>query len=590
MKRMGRFTEFSNKIIGKLNKLTLLQISVIISVVGVVVFFTGLFNGFIGDDFSQIVSNVPVHSLKNIKLFFDGGTSYNGGGLVPLSGQSFRPLMPVFYSIIYTISGLHTFGYHFAQLLIGIASSVLLYRVFKYTFKPSLSLLLALIFFIHPIDSQVLFAMATLGDALFFFFGILAIWLLLRYKSMRILPLVALSLLFSMLSKETAVVCIIMAALYLFWFSRERLLAFLGIMVFPIALYLALRIHAIGINPSSNIAPIDFHSLSGRLMNVPSIISFYIEKFIFPWKLASGYYWVHSSFSFTNFLLPLFIDILVIGLAVYIGILLRKRATKAVFMSYVFFGVWAGIGILPALQIIPLDVTVSETWFYFPMVGVLGMIGIATTALMPKPRSDIVLAICTGLLVVLGIRTSLRGLDWKNQYVLAYSDIKGSSQDYNAYNTIARGLITSGNYSSAKKYVLKSINILPSYTNYDSLGVIDMHLGDYFNAETAFDNGLKYGNAVEIHENLCTLALVFGTRTMNNSIFINSLNQFPKDSLMWEYLALYLQMNNDNSGAQTAIGKAAMYGQISPTLYQNIINNRAFTLTISNFGINLNIP
>jgi hypothetical protein len=59
---------------------------------------------------------------------------------------------------------------------------------------------------------------------------------------------------------------------------------------------------------------------------------------------------------------------------------------------------------------------------------------------------------------------------------------------------------------------------------------------------------------------------------------------------MWEYLALYLQMNNDNSGAQTAIGKAAMYGQISPTLYQNIINNRAFTLTISNFGINLNIP
>ncbi len=590
MKRLGRLAELSNRVITRLNKLTPLQASTLITVIGLAVFSTGLFNQFIGDDFSQIVNNIPVHSLKNIPQFFSGGTFYNGAGSAPLVGSNFRPLMTVSFSLIYSVFGLHTFGYHFIQLIFVLGSTILLYFVFKYIFKPAQALFLALVFLVHPLNSQNVFAIANLQDVLYFFFGILAMWLLMRYKSLRILPLVALCLFLSLLSKETAVVFIIMAIIYLFWFSRRRLLTFLWLMILPIGLYLALRIHAVGIKDATNIAPIDFYSLGGRLMNIPSILLFFIEKFLFPWKLASAYYWVHSSFSLTNFLLPVIIDLLVISLATYVGTLIHRRMSKSLFITYMFFGLWTAFGLLPTLQIIPLDMTVSEAWFYFPMVGMLGMIGIAAKGVLPKLRRDVLLTICLTILLVLGVRTSLRGLDWRNQYVLAYSDIKVSSQDYNAYDTISRGLTASGNYRLAKKYALISTKLQPSYTNYNSLGLIDMHLGDYSEAEQAFNHGLKYGDAVQIHENLCALAIVYGTRSSDNAIFIASINQFPKDSQMWEYLAFYFQMNGDNSGAKTAITKAAEYGQIPQALYENIMNNKPFTLNINNFGLKLNIP
>jgi hypothetical protein len=67
---------------------------------GIVVFWSGLTSPFLGDDFDQIVDNIPVHSLANIRLFFEGGTFYNGHGLAPLSGAYYRPLMTAVFSLL----------------------------------------------------------------------------------------------------------------------------------------------------------------------------------------------------------------------------------------------------------------------------------------------------------------------------------------------------------------------------------------------------------------------------------------------------------------------------------------------------------
>jgi len=53
-------------------------------------------------------------------------------------------------------------------------------------------------------------------EELFFLFGILAIWSLLRFDSVKSLIFAALCLFLSLLSKETAVVFIVVALLYLF--------------------------------------------------------------------------------------------------------------------------------------------------------------------------------------------------------------------------------------------------------------------------------------------------------------------------------------------------------------------------------------
>jgi 4-amino-4-deoxy-L-arabinose transferase-like glycosyltransferase len=291
--------------LAKINKLKNWQVALIIVILGFAIFSTGLTSPFHGDDIFQIVTALPVHSITNIRLFFEGGTIYTGHGLAPLSGTYFRPLMTTIYSLIYSLFGARPVAFHIVQLALYVGSASLLYLIFKYSFKTVMALILAIIFLIHPLNSQVVYAIQYMQDALFFFFGILAIWLLLRFKSIRSLWLVALCLFLSLLSKETAVVFIIMALLYLFWFNRDRFYKFIYIMVVPVAAYLALRINAVGTTVYSNVAPIDHLNLLDRLLTMPSIVLFYITKFVFPWKLATAYYWTYSSFSVRHVLLPL---------------------------------------------------------------------------------------------------------------------------------------------------------------------------------------------------------------------------------------------------------------------------------------------
>jgi hypothetical protein len=573
--------------LAKLNKITAWQGSLIIAITGFSVFFTGLTSPFRDDDFTQIVNNVPVHSISHIRLFFEGGTFYIGKGLAPLNGVYYRPLMTTIDSLLYTIFGPHTLAFHLLQLLLYVSSAIILYFVFKYSFKPTLALILALIFLVHPLNSQVVYAIPSMGDALCFFFGILALWILLRFKSVRSLFPVAACLFLAMLSKEEAVVFIFMSLIYLFWFNRERLYAFIGIMVIPICLYLALRINAVGLNAHESVAPIDNLNLLGRLFTAPSIVLLYITKFIFPWKLATAYYWVHPNFSVRHVLFPLVIDLAVVGGFVYMGALLHKRFSKAQYYTYLFLAIWAALGLLIYLQIIPLDMTVFETWFYFAMAGVLGMIGIILEAFRISPKWILIIGII--VISILGFRTAARGLDWRNPTSLSYKDIAASPDDFVAYNDLAASLSNQGQYTLAKTYLLRSINIYPTYFSYYNLGVISSNLGDYPEAITAYNDALKYGNDAIIYENLGELSLLYGNPSSDGQLFTNALGRYPQDALLWKYLAILEDKYNSNAKAKIYITKAASYGPVPQALYNKIMNNQPFTLNLPNLGKNVQV-
>jgi hypothetical protein len=419
-------------VLSNLNELKAWHAATIISIIGIIVYFSNLRNPFQGDDYGQIVDNVPVHSIKHIGLFFQGGTFYNGQGLAHLGGQYYRPLMMTMFSLLYSLFGAHSFYFHLLQLAVSVGSSVLLYLFFRYSFSSSVSLILAIIFLIHPIDSQTVIAIPSLQDALFFFFGILALWLLIRFQSIKSLPAVCISLFLCLLSKESAVLFILISVIYLLWWSRERLVPFLSMLFVPVLAWIFLRIHAVGIDPSSINAPIDRIGLKGRLLTDPSILLMYLTKFVLPIKLASSYYWIHTSFSIRYVLMPLLVDILVVGAIIYVGLTIKKRSSKANTYTFAFFAIWTALGLLLNLQIVPLDFTASDPWFYFPMAGLLGMIGVCITVFKFKIRFDEkYIFIGTSILIILlGTLTILRTLDWTSQYKLATKDIAASSSEY----------------------------------------------------------------------------------------------------------------------------------------------------------------
>jgi hypothetical protein len=556
-------TNLMGRVFFKLDQLRTLHVIAILFVTGIIVYGIGLKNRFLGDDALQIVNNPPVHSIVHIKLFFEGGTFYVGNGLHPLGGVYFRPLMTTVYSIIYTIFGAHPFYFHLIQLLLFIGSSAFVYLIFRFSFKPSLALLLALIFLVHPINSQAVFEISTMQDTLFFFFGILGMYILFQYKSIESLIGAACCLFLSLLAKETAVVFVFMGAMYLYWYNRKRLGAYCGITLLPIIVWLILKIHAVGLlgsNPHN--APIDELSLTGRLMTSPSILLFYITKFIFPWKLASVYYWVHPTFSIKYVLFPLIIDLVVIGFAVYGAYLLYQKSSKAMYYTYVFFGIWAATGTLTTLQILPLDATASTTWFYFSMVGVLGMLGIVLKTFEIDQAN--LLWIMLAIILLLGIRTVVRGPNYASNDTLAFNDIKSTNSDYVAYGLVSQYYFYDHkDLPEALKYGNKSIAIFPSGSTYNTLCTVYFSLNQREQAERSCIRALRYPQTRTglLYSSTALLMLLNGNSQSKQLQFILAgLKEYPRNANLWLYLAVIQYQDGNVISATSSIGNAANYG------------------------------
>lgn len=562
----------------KINNLEPWQVTCVIFVLGFIVFFSGLNGGFQGDDAFQIVSNTPVHSFSNVGHFFQSGTFYNG---YQLTGDYYRPMMSTLFSIIYTLFGPHPIAFHIVQLVLYLSGAFVLYLIFRHFFKQLLALALVLIFVVHPLNSQDVYAVPSMQDALFFLFGTLSMWTLITYKSTRSMILAATFLFLALLSKEAALVFVALALLYLFIFDRNRLYKFIKIMALPFIIYFALKANAVGlVGRHPNGGPIDNYGFFERIYTIPSLITFYASKFVFPRQLANNYYWVYSSFSVRHVLLPLLADSAIIGMFIYLGFRVRQRLSNDSLKTYLFFMTWAVLSLGIYLQFIPLDMTACEGWFYFSMAGLLGALGVIvqTFNLKLSPNSMALLVVL--LVGVLGVQTAVRGTNYHNQYTLAVHDVKVSKEDYFAMNNLSQTLIDQKRYQEAIIYAKQSINIYPVTNNFNNLGVALEQMGNYSAAQTAYEQALKYGEMDIIYENLSLILMMYSTPTSTEQFFQKAINAYPHDFKLLVYYSLFQGAQGHTDIAKTYISTATKYGNVPALIYDNIISDRPFSILL----------
>ncbi len=555
----------------KLDSFSNFQVACILAIIGFAIFFTGLNNPFQGDDQYQIVDNIAVHNIANLPDFFTHSTFFNGQSLI---GAYYRPLMTTTFSLLYTLFGANPLPYHVVQATLCIAGAFLVYMVFRHLFKKGyVALPLALLFLVHPLNSQVAFAIPTMQDALFFFFGMFSLWLLITKKPWW---KIALCLLLALFSKESGILFAVIAAFYLWWFDRPRLKPYLLAVILCLTFYLLFMTNAVGLLKPQHMSPIDEASPAVRLMTAPSILLFYLAQFVFPLHLATGHYWLQTSFSIWGVLLPLVVDIALIGLAVFAGTRLAKKYRT----PYWFFAAWTGLGVLPYLQIVRLDMTACETWFRLAMVGLLGMVGVLLLAWSKRIKPEWLVITAAVIIAVLGIQTAWRGTDYSSQYNLAVHDAAVSPQNYSALNNIAQYMIQHQRYKEAVVYAQKSINMYPLLTNYQNLGVARQQLGDYPGAIDAYTEGLRHGDQASVRENLALVYAVHGNIAQTRQFFDESLSGYPNDFRLWLYKAVFEGSRGSTEEAKVAIQKAAQFGQLPKPLYDAIMSEQPFPLPL----------
>lgn len=570
----------------RIHALTQIQSIIIIAAIGIAVFCSGLFTPFMGDDLPQIVDNPVVHSITNLPRFFNEGTFYLGQGSDKLSSAFYRPVMTTTFSLLYSVFGTQPVAFHVFQLLLHILCAIVLLLILRYFLQPALSLGLSVLFLVHPINGGSVFGIPSMQEPLFLLFGLLAFWVILRFpkRSVWQVLLVATLLLLSLLSKEAGITFIFVILLCVFLTDRKYFWTLLGASAAVLGVYFAMKVHAVGLASNPHNAPITELGLWARLAHVPALGMFYLAKYVFPLHLAQAYYWVHPHVTLAHFWLPLLVDLVALAVMGFGGLCIYKRSERRYLALYAFFGAWLLSGLALVMQIIPLDMTASETWFYFPSIGLIGMIGVAVEALLPRKWHSIALVAFAGILAVFGIRTFMRGFDWASPTKLSYRNIAVTKEDYISYNLIANDLMRSGKSAEATTFARQSIAIYPTFTNYNTLGTALITQKDYPAAQAAYLNALKYGSDVPIaYENL---ALLFAARADSDhdkgkQFFSDAIVKFPNDPTIWFCLAVFANNHGYGSAAQSALQRAQQLGSVEQPAIDAINKGQPYIVSLT---------
>lgn len=534
-----------------------LHAKTILAIIGLVVFVRTFFNGFVMDDQGLILQNFNVQSLSNLFNFFRGSIFDYGGSL---GGIYYRPMMTTYFSIIYTFFGANAFFYHALQLAFHILTAILVFSLFKKFIKENYAFILSIVFLIHPIQVETVSYNAAIQDVLFVFFGLLFLNKLLDAQKgyWKLMPFAFLIL--SVFSKEAGFLFAPLGLLLIYMRQKKDLLLNFGMSFGVFIFYIIMRF---------GVARVMFHtttefpmmrmSFFERVLSIPEIILYYLKTFIFPLNLVSVQSWVVREINFPNFFFPLILITLLLSFGIFITSRFYKR--KNIFGKLLFFWTFLVLGLLLHIQIVPLDLTVSDRWFYFPIIGLLGLIGVffeifnIENLLKKRKIFTAFLVIVLVILSFYAVRSFMRVGDWANSKVLAFSDLKIQKDNYQLLSTLGGMYLEEKNYTLAQKYSKASVEIFPHWgTSYYNLGV-SYHLDKKVKlAEGAYQRSIKNAPAnINAYENLAILYVYNYPPEKARSYSKESLKKFPTSAKLWHVLALSEQkLGNDAAATEAA--------------------------------------
>ncbi|HWY78732.1 MAG TPA: glycosyltransferase family 39 protein, partial [Candidatus Sulfotelmatobacter sp.] len=191
-------TDFSFK--NFFTPLTTAKAITIIIGVGLIVYFNMLFNGFVWDDYPQLVNNPLLQSWTNlVPIFLNHSYTY------------YRPFSDFVFAILYSVFNTTAFWYHLFQLILQITNTILVFLLFKKFFRPTISFILSIIFLVHPLQVETVSYISSLQNVLSLFLSLLALFIIMvkgiqpKYKYGTLFII----LLFASLTKEIALVFIV---------------------------------------------------------------------------------------------------------------------------------------------------------------------------------------------------------------------------------------------------------------------------------------------------------------------------------------------------------------------------------------------
>lgn len=464
-----------------------------IIIVGIVVFCNVLVNDFVGDDISQIVYNNSIRSFYDVAAYFKG--NFYSVGEIFNTVNYFRPMMYIVYSFIGQIFGLSAFWFHFFVAALHITNAVLLLLFLKKFINDMRAVLvIALFFLVIPINEEVAVYIANIQDSLFLFFGLLVLLKVSKKEVLTAQSFLSINflLLASLLSKETGAAFLCLVPLWSSFFHKKESIK-LAVVSGLVALEYSLLRFVVAdfslLKSKVAIAPMINLSFWERVINIPAIIFYYLKTFFLPLKLAIFQTWIVHEISFQDFFFPLSVVVIFFVLVMYLGIRIYRKHTSEIFSIYLFFVIWFILGLIPHLQLFPIDGTVADRWFYLSSAGLLVIITFAYYEYIANRRwaQTVFICIISILFVLYSARSIVRNMDWRDSITLSEHDLVINQDSYLLLSSYGALIQAKKDYDRAQYPLERAVQIRPDVVSYRmSLGVNLARLGRIDEAKEQF--------------------------------------------------------------------------------------------------------
>ena len=400
------------------------------SVGGALIFFitfalysVTLGHGFVSDDTLQILENRWIKDTSYIfEILRSSGTGFSGE-----VSNSYRPMLHLVFMLDYHLFGLNPWGYHLVNITLFSLNGLLFFFLSRLIFKRYLkrigdgdetvnvlAFISALIFTLHPINTEVGNWVSAVPELVFTLFFLLAIYTYMASRGRFIRFFIAPALFFlSLVGKETAVALIPLLPFLEYLTYGTFLRRWRGYIPFFVALSIYLAIRGIAVGGMIDHKIVDLTAFE-IVINIFPLLASYLGKLFLPTGLSAMYSIEHHT---TLLSLTVVVSIsltLLIALLLY----LYRRDGTILFASALII-----LPLLPAMYLPAIiEGGFAERYLYLPSGGFAIILTAFTYRLYryfesAALRVPVILAVLL-LLLTYSLATYNRSLVWKDDISL----------------------------------------------------------------------------------------------------------------------------------------------------------------------------
>ncbi|HKR06639.1 MAG TPA: tetratricopeptide repeat protein [Bacteroidia bacterium] len=378
--------------------------------------------------------------------------------------------------------------YHLSNLLYHVIACLLVYRLFiKINIKKKSSLLLTLLFSVHPIVTQAIAWIPGRNDTLLAIFILASFINFIKYiETEKIVFLVFhfVFFFFGLLTKETAVLLPVICLLYSTFILQKKLFSkhtficsFIWIII--TLTYFYFRAKAIGKTENEVTLQMLLHTVIYRL---PAIVQ-YIGKMILPFNLS-----VKPTQQDTSYL-PGIISVLIITVSLFLS---KEKNYKQMLLGFIWFILF----LAPVLSLPKIfNDNIFEHRAYLPLIGMLILLN-ESFVFKNKPftgRNGIIIS--TVAIVIFFFISFNHSKYFKTAFVFWQNAALNSPNDSEAQINFSSQYFNKGDKQNAEIYIQKALALKPDIKRANAgLGAIYADRGELEKAEIYYKAEIKLGS------------------------------------------------------------------------------------------------